>query len=128
MNWQDIKFEIDKHIKRLYLVPPMQDREPELADPNILATNLVVISTLRAQLSELSVELNHIADARKSAVYFNLLARSNVSRAKEECRLDAEYLQLRRTADTVQGYLSELSSLTTTVQTYLRWKGAEANI
>lgn len=128
MNWQDIKFEIDRHIKRLYITPPMTGREPELADPNTLATNLVVISTLRARLAEFSVELNNQAERRKSSVYFTLLARSNVSRAKEECRLDPDYLELKKSAETVSGYLSELSALTTTVQTYLRWKAAETNL
>lgn len=128
MNWEDIKFEIDKHINRLYLVPPMSDREPELAEPNTLATNLVIITTLRSRLSELSVELNNEAERRKSTVYFNVLARSNVSRAKEECRLDEEYIKLKKSAEIVSGYLSELSALTTTVQTYLRWKSAETTL
>lgn len=113
--------ELDKHLKALYARPGV------LAAPTNLATELVVIATIKMNLIEMVYDLQHLADSKKSEVYYRIMAASNVSRAKEECRLNKDYLLARKNANYVSAYLKEISSVVSTVQTYLKWKGQEAS-
>jgi hypothetical protein len=121
-DWTEIKKQLDVHLNRLYV------KGTTLAEPNTLSNELVVISSLKVNLAILSAELINAADRQKAKVYFDILARANVSRAKEECRLDGYYLDLKLKSEQVAAYLKEVSSLVSTVQTYLRWKGQEVNL
>lgn len=118
-----IKKQLDRHLDRLYVKGTKR-----LNEPHTLANELVVISSYKVNLATLSVELNNVAEKRKAVVYYEILGQANVSRAKEECRLDSNYLELRLAADKVAAYLREVSGLVSTVQTYLRWKGQEVNL
>jgi hypothetical protein len=121
MDYLEIKANLDRHLQALYQRPGV------LADPTRLATELVIIATIKMNLIEMVTDLQHLADSKKSEVYYKIMAAANVSRAKEECRLDKDYLLARKNADYVLAYLKEVSSVVSTVQTYLKWKGQEAS-
>ena len=122
MDWLDIKSEIDQHLRKLYSSPGV------LAEPTRLATELVIIGTHKINMVELAVELNHLAETRKSETYYKLMENSTVSRAREECRMDKQYLQAKKNSEYVTAYLKEVGSLVSTVQTYLKWKGQETSL
>ena len=122
MDYLELKMDIDNHLKRLYSSPG------QLAEPTRLATELVIIGTYKINMVELANELTHLAETRKSEVYYKLMATSTVSRAREECRMDKTYLQAKKNSEFVVAYLKEVGSLVSTVQTYLKWKGQESSL
>lgn len=122
-KWIEIKFEMDKTLRRL------RDREGNFVEPTELSSLLFTLSVYKVNLNQEVAKLSRQVDLEKSRCYFKLIKQGNSKTAAEkESVLGDEYIQRRYLHGLVSGYLREVTNAITTGQSYLKWKGFEANL
>lgn len=122
-KWIEIKFEMDKALRHL------RDKNGEFVEPTELSSLLFTLSVYKVNLNQEVAKLSRQVDLEKSRVYFKLIREGNSKTAAEkESTMGDEYIQRRYLHGLVSGYLREVSNAITTGQSYLKWKGLEANL
>lgn len=122
-QWQDIKFEMDRLLRRL------KTKEGDYVEPTELASILFNLSIYKVNLNQEVAKLARAADLESSRMYFKLVNQGlSKSAAEKECKLGDEYIQRKYLHSLISGYMREVSNAITTGQSYLKWKGTEASL